>query len=214
LVNIVRPCNVVDDEQYVEALEFVNSPDLITKEKKMEIQYKPRGSDDDEEEEYSSSSKTKFIWVNYRTLNAFNITNKLQFTKIGNSNWTDCFIFGSKQFKSGVHYFEIKIDYTASGAGIYMGVTANRDTSYYSSDIVMGCSGSNYNCSGGNCYVANSNDRIGIKLDFKNLTVSFYKNDISTNIIGYMKKDFSYTPVVHCFYQNDKFTLSFPKVPK
>jgi len=209
LVNIVRPCNVVDDIPYLDALEFVNSPDLIPKNLR-DFRYKPRNLEEDEE----GGSGKKFGWVGYRTVNQFEITKKKdEFKKIGTSSWNDCYIFGDKSFKSGIQYWEITVKYTQSGSGVYVGITSNKDTSYYSSDISMGLSGSNYNCSGGNCYVV-TGDRIGVRLDFKELKVNFYKNDINTNVWGTLIKGNLYTPVLHCYYNNDSFSLKFPKAPK
>lgn len=217
LVNIVRPCQVAPEDLYVAALEYVNAPDLF--ENPTGTQYKPREEEENEEETDEEGGGSKFHWVFDRTqhLNKFKYSDtksKGSFTKIGSSDWNDCFVFGSKAFKTGIVYWEIKIDTTSSGSGLYFGITDDKNASYYSRDICAGCQGGKYNLVGSDLYV-NQGESIGIKLDFKKLQVSYYKNGTSAGITGTLKKGQAYTPVVHSYYTNDKCTLVFPKkIPK
>jgi hypothetical protein len=204
LVNIVKPCQVAPEDLYVAALEFVNAPDLG---EHLGIQYKARGSED----------SASFVWSFTRTesLNMFaylDVKNKKTMKKVGATNWNNCFAFGSQGFKSGVHYWEIKIDVTQGTSGIYFGVTADVQTSYYTSDIVLGCSGGKYQCTGNDLY-ANAGDVVGCKLDFKAGQVSFYRGGQPTGTTGILNAGMTYTPVIHVYYQNDQFTLQFPRKP-
>jgi hypothetical protein len=215
LVNVVKPCAVAPEDLYVAALEFVNAPELGVHEG---WQYRSR-DEEEVEEDSEESGGSKFHWVFDRTthLNKFKYSDnksKLSFTKLGSSDWNDCFVFGSKSFKSGVIYWECKIDVTSSGSGLYFGITDDKNASYYSRDICAGCQGGKYNLNGSDLYM-NQGETVGMKMDFKTGVFSFYKNGVSAGITGVLAKGKSYTPVCHSYYVNDKVTLSFPKkIPK
>jgi hypothetical protein len=215
LVNVVKPCQVAPEDLYVAALEYVNAPDIGVH---VGSQFKARDEVDAEEEDEEGGSG-KWNWVFDRTthLNKFKYSDsktKTSFTKIGSSDWNDCFVFGSKAFKTGIVYWELKIDVTSSGSGLYFGVTADKSTSYYTSDLCAGCQGGKYNLTGSDLYM-NQGESCGIKLDFKKLTVSFYRNGSPAGITGVLAKGKAYTPVVHSYYTNDKVTVTFPKnIPK
>lgn len=136
--------------------------------------------------------------------------------KIGLNNWSNCFIFGSKAYSSGTHYWEIRIDKMMSPTGLYIGVTADPFNSYYSRDICFSMSGSRYNCnSTKGTLVAKVGDHIGVLLDFRASTVYFFKNGIYSGYFGTLQSGKKYTAVAHMYYQKDILTLRFPnKVPK
>ena len=139
---------------------------------------------------------------------------KMTFKKLAYSDWTNCFVFGSQALKSGVHYWEIKVDKTQGLDGCYFGVTKDKSISYYTSDMCCGGSGGKYNCQRSDIYAAQG-DILGVKLDFKKLKATWYKNGSPAGVTASLLKGQSYTPVIHVYYQNDQFTLDFPKkIPK
>eukprot|EP01080_Neovahlkampfia_damariscottae_P001981 gene1981-1489_t len=205
LVNVVKPCKVAPEDLYIAALEFVNAPEHITPNG---LQYKER-----------SGEGSHFHWSFDRTeqMKQFEYVDKskkMSFKKLAYSDWTNCFVFGSQTLKSGIHYWEIKVDKTQGLDGCYFGVTKDKQTSYYSNDICCGGSGGKYNCQGSDIY-ASQGDRLGVKLDFKKLKLTFYRNGSPAGITATLSKGQSYTPVIHIYYQNDQYTLDFPKkIPK
>ena len=58
-------------------------------------------------------------------------------------------------------------------------------------------------------------DRIGVLVDFMTEKVHFFKNGINSNIFAKIQKNVSYYPVLHIYYEKNKFTLSCPsKIPE
>jgi hypothetical protein len=202
LIDIVKPSNLIEPEQYLIGLEYNASPTLIAELEKNNISFKPRGS------------LTNFKWVT--TNNNFSFKdNNLTCTKIGASSWTNCYVYGTQKFSSGVHYFEIKINaQQGGGAGTYIGITSNPTSTYYSSDIVVGMNNAKYNILGSN-FTAGINDKVGIKLDFPNSKAKFYKNGSDTGAYGNLIPNTTYYAIAHLYYINDSVSISIPnKTPK
>ena len=94
-----------------------------------------------------------------------------------------------------------------------MGVTSNTLTPYFSSDVAVGMSGSMYAGVSGTGIRAKTGDRVAILLDFKTDQIKFYWNGKEQSK-GTLKSNTVYYPIIHMYYQNTSFTLSFPKQPK
>jgi len=130
----------------------------------------------------------------------------------GSNTWTNCMVFGDKGFSKGKHYWEIKINSfgnISDLSGTVFGITTNKSSSSYSTDMSVGMSNANYNISGSGC-TGTIGSTLGVLLDFKQSFVKFYFN--GTNIgTGVLIKGTTYYPVLHLYYVGDDHTVSFPK---
>jgi hypothetical protein len=133
----------------------------------------------------------------------------------GSSSWTNCWSTGTVGLNKGVHYWEWKVNKIESdGSGTAMGVTKTPNSAYFSSDLAIGMAGSLYSgISGVGISGLKPGDSVGILLDFKNLQIKFYLNGIEKSK-GAIQSGTTYYPVIHIYYVQNSFTLSFPKKPK
>jgi hypothetical protein len=133
----------------------------------------------------------------------------------GSSSWTNCWSTGNVGLNKGVHYWEWKVNKIESdGSGTAMGVTTSPNSAYFSSDVTIGMAGSLYSgISGVGISGLKTGDCVGILLDFKKLQIKFYLNGIEKSK-GIIQTGTTYYPVIHIYYLQNSFTLSFPKKPK
>lgn len=132
----------------------------------------------------------------------------------GSPNWESAMVYGTKGFNSGVHYWEIKIDSISSDkSGYVVGIVNNpKLKQQYSSTISVGMCGSNYLTKKKAGFNPKMGGKVGVYLDFNSLTVSFTYDG---KLIAYadLTKGQTYYPVVHLYYVNDSFSVSFPSKP-
>lgn len=206
LLRIVRPCNVVPLDTYIEALEYQSTPGSI---QSTEKRFQERDSNIHFDLEVPKSYSTNFL-----------IKRLTMEKQGGGASWQSCQVYGSKKMSTGKFYWEIVIDNIQSNdqSGTVFGITMekskNAQTSYFSKDIAIGMSGSVYNCQGNNWGGANNGDVIGIYVNFQQLKIYFFKNGKYVHVCGDLKKGVAYYPVFHIYYQMNKFTVKFPsKIP-
>jgi hypothetical protein len=206
LMRIVRATKVVPIDMYIEALEFASAPNSVTPIGKS---YESRGSHHGFNLEVPQSYSQNFA------------IQKLKVTKIGGGpTWTHATVFGDKKMRSGVHYWEIRLDVVTPGdlSGIVFGITTESDkntrSSIFSQDIGIGMSGNQYHMKGTSVACAQG-DRIGILLDFHTCKMYVFRNGkIVKGLTGDLKSGTTYYPVFHLYYQNNEFTVQFPgKIP-
>lgn len=201
LLRIVRPTNVVPFDLYLEALEFASAPDHVTPVGK---KYKERLSLGFNLEVLPKYKHDFLITNNGKTIE-----------KVTGSEWENGKVFGDKKLTSGRHYWEIKIDIIDNdGSGTVFGITKDKLKSSYASDIAVGMAGSCYHTNG-NGIVGKQGDVIGIFVDFNTLLVYFFRNGKNTNIVGKINNGMTYYPVIHIYYETNKFTVTYKnQIPK
>eukprot|EP01080_Neovahlkampfia_damariscottae_P008381 gene8381-206_t len=207
LIKIVKPTKLVPFDSYLHALEYHVAPEDV---KPIGIQFKARGS-----------NSTKFKWdiTTGGNQQCFTLSNSnLTVKKIsGGSTWNNAMIYGNKPLKSGKHYYELKLDHTASDkSGFAIGLSKDKKLKQkYSKDMVIGMSGYQYNLSGTNGSSNKAGDVIGVLVDFGRSKVYFFINGKKCGSEGLLQSGTEYWPCVHLYYVNDQTTLSFPStIPK
>jgi hypothetical protein len=129
----------------------------------------------------------------------------------GNNSWEDAPVFLSKKlnYNSGRVYWEVIINsINQDRTGMVIGITSNKEKSYYNKDIGIGMKGYKYGVVGDDNLTVQNGDRIGVLVDFDNSIIRFYKNGVSTSFIGSISKNKEYWPVVHLYYVKDKVTVN------
>eukprot|EP01080_Neovahlkampfia_damariscottae_P002417 gene2417-2881_t len=206
LVHYVRPSKLIDSKLYLRILEAQTAPEDFDLEPLPEM--KQRGG-------------SKFKWdIKFPAgnNNDFKVDSKgLTIEKIGGgSQWTNAMVYGDKKLTKGIHYWEIKIlNIQSDKSGTAIGLAeSNVNKTQFSSDHTQGMSGSSYCMSGSDYTNGNNGDTVGIYVDFKKLKAYWFINGKKLSVHYDLKKGQSYYPVIHIYYLNNKFQLSFPKKPK
>lgn len=204
LLRIVRPINVVPFDIYLEALEYTSAPGSCT----------PNGP------RFKERKSNGFILepcVGFETDFVLSNRNMTVEKVTGGCQWQNCMVFGNKKLQTGSHYWEITINNIDNDkSGTIFGITKDKSKSYFSSDIGLGMAGSGYNTINGNGWSGGDNgDTIGIFVDFKAGFVYFFKNSKYLNVSAKLNTGITYYPVIHIYYETNKFTLACPnKIPK
>ena len=202
LIKIIKPTNLFPFDSYLEALESHVAPEDV---KQIGIQFKSRGS-----------NSTTFKWdiITGGNSTCFTLSNQDKTIKkiSGGSTWNNAMVYGNKSFKSGKHYFELKLDSIASDkSGFAIGLSKDKNQKQkYSKDMVIGMSGYQYNLTGTNGSSNKLGDVIGVLVNFNQSIVSFYVNGKKLGVTGTLQSGQQYWPCVHLYYVNDQTTLSFP----
>lgn len=203
LVHVVKPTDLINKDYYVKILELLTAPEG----------YEHK----DPLPEVACRGIQNFILDSKTSGNAslFTLSNKnLTIKKMsGGSTWSNAMIFGSVKLTKGVHYWEFKIDSVNNDrSGTAVGLCKNnKANNQYSTDMVVGLSGYQYNLSGSTSTSFNNGDRIGVYVSFPKKKVYFFYNGTKMSVEGDLQNGQAYWPVIHIYYVNDQFTLNFPK---
>jgi len=196
LVSIVKPTKLVPLEFYLEAIEFHAT--TCTGTIASPIKFKPRGS------------QCLFTWIPDQK--AAISENGLSIEKKGSSAW-NLVVFGSQDFTSGKHFWEILIDTISSDrSGLVIGIAPkDHQSSRFDECMGVGMNGGLYRVAAtpqqAQTNISRAN-RVRVELDFTTNTVNFLINRTvfaSGNLLWKAVR-----PVVFMYYHSDRVTVTFP----
>jgi hypothetical protein len=200
LVHHVKPTGMIDDSYYLRILEKQTAPEDYL-------------LDPLPEEKGRGSSRFKFDINTGGFPTIWKLTNNgttIEKVSAG-GQWGNAQIYGTKKLNSGVHYWEVKINSINNDkSGTAFGLCKNPSLkSQYSSDMVIGLSGYQYNMQGSDYTQFNTNDVYGCYVDFNKGKVWFFHNGKQLGSYGTVSKGTNYWPCFHIYYTPDKFTVIF-----
>jgi hypothetical protein len=202
LMSIVKPSDLISQEQYTKLLEYKAYPSAFLQEQQNDICYRSR------------ESKAQFKWRNHHGNTDFILSNNgATVEKSHDSGW-NLIMVSDKCFTSGLSAWSISIDKINSDrSGMVIGVVSdmNHTSDGYKACCGLGMSGYAYNISKQvSAYGAKPGDFVNIIVDFDRDVITFKLND---TVVGTSVKAPSMMKTVYAcvfiYFESNKVTANF-----